>query len=86
MLCFRGAAECIRALSRDEPGDPLGTEVVQRLTAACDTLGACAGRFTELDYREQAAEAHVEHAHCLRSAVRSYTSPVCLWHHRGNML
>lgn len=43
--------------------------MVQRLTAACDTLRACAGRFTELNYREQAAEARVEAARCLRSAA-----------------
>lgn len=35
--------------------------------AACDALGACASGFTELNYREHAAEAHVEYAHCLRS-------------------
>ncbi|XP_031140179.1 cilia- and flagella-associated protein 46 isoform X1 [Sander lucioperca] len=62
-LEMRGAIECIRSLGGGEPGGPLSTEVVERLTAACDTLRECASGFTKLSYREHAAEAHAEFAH-----------------------
>lgn len=66
MLCSRGATECIRALGGGDPGETLSTGTVQRLMAACDTLRECASGFTQLNYREHAAEAHVEYAHALR--------------------
>lgn len=69
-MCSRGAIECICALGGGEPGGKLGTEVVKKLTAACDTLRQCASGFTKLSYREHAAEAHVEHARCLRSVTQ----------------
>lgn len=66
VFCSRGAIECIRALGGGEPGETLSTDVVQRLMAACDTLGECASGFTKLSYRQHAVEAHVEYAHGLR--------------------
>lgn len=74
-MCSRGAVECIRALGGGEPGETLSTEVAQRLMAACDTLRECASGFTKLNYREHAAEAHVECAHCLRSVSQSGVTP-----------
>ncbi|XP_041803927.1 cilia- and flagella-associated protein 46 [Chelmon rostratus] len=65
-LEMRGATECIRALGGGDPGETLSTGTVQRLMAACDTLRECASGFTQLNYREHAAEAHVEYAHALR--------------------
>ncbi|XP_034754581.1 cilia- and flagella-associated protein 46 isoform X3 [Etheostoma cragini] len=65
-LEMRGAIECIRSVTGGEPGGPLSTEVVERIMAACDTLRECANGFTKLNYREHAAEAHVEFAHGLR--------------------
>ncbi|XP_070834007.1 cilia- and flagella-associated protein 46 [Chaetodon trifascialis] len=65
-LEMRGATECVRALGVGDPGETLSTGIIQRLTAACDTLRECASGFTKLNYREHAAEAHSEYAHALR--------------------
>lgn len=62
----RGALECIRAISGNERGEILCTEVVQRLMTACDVLRECGNGFTKLGYREQAAEAHEGCARALR--------------------
>lgn len=61
--------ECISVLGSDEPGETLGTKVVQGLPAACETLRECARVFTGLGYRERAAEAHKECAYFLRSVT-----------------
>ncbi|XP_029377626.1 cilia- and flagella-associated protein 46 [Echeneis naucrates] len=65
-LKMRGAIECIRAIIGVEAGELLSTKAVKRLKAACDTFRECAGSFTELGYKEEAAEAHAECAHSLR--------------------
>nr|XP_046258124.1 cilia- and flagella-associated protein 46 isoform X1 [Scatophagus argus] len=78
-LEMRGAAECIRVLGGGEPGETLNTEVVQKLTAACGALRECASGFTKLSYREHAAEAHVENAHCLRFLANHTTSTKDKW-------
>nr|XP_029134601.1 cilia- and flagella-associated protein 46 [Labrus bergylta] len=65
-LKMRGAVECIRVLSAGEPGETLCKEADQRLKATCDTLRECADVFTNLSYRQHAAEAHGEGAHVLR--------------------
>ncbi|KAG7245295.1 hypothetical protein INR49_015899 [Caranx melampygus] len=65
-LEMRGAMEYIRAIGDGEPGETLCTEAAQRLMAACDTIRECARSFTNLSYREQAAEAHAEYAHGMR--------------------
>ncbi|XP_059214821.1 cilia- and flagella-associated protein 46 [Centropristis striata] len=74
-LEMRGATECVRALGGGEPGETLSTEVVQRLTAACDKLRECSSVFTGLSYREQAAEAGGEYAHGLRTLASRSTNP-----------
>lgn len=68
----RGTVESVRVLGTDYPGQTLGTKVVQRLTAAYETLRECAGVFTQLSYREHAAEAHKECAYILRSVARHF--------------
>ncbi|XP_035461481.2 cilia- and flagella-associated protein 46 isoform X4 [Scophthalmus maximus] len=65
-LEMRGAMESICACGGGEAGETLSTETVQRLIAACDTLRECASSFTNLGYRQQAAEAHAEYAHGVR--------------------
>lgn len=70
MLCFSGAVECIQASGAGEPGETQSPEFIQRLTAACDTLGKCASDFTKLGCRIQAAETHAECAHGLRSVLQ----------------
>ncbi|KAM6997214.1 cilia- and flagella-associated protein 46 [Tautogolabrus adspersus] len=65
-LKMRGAVECIRDLSDAEPGETLCKKADQRLKAACDTLRECADVFSNLSYRQHAAEAHGEGAHVLR--------------------
>lgn len=62
--------EYIRAIGDVEPGEPVCTEAAQRLMAACDTIRKCASGFTDLSYREQAAEAHAECAHGMRYSIR----------------
>uniref|UniRef100_UPI0037E7646D cilia- and flagella-associated protein 46 n=1 Tax=Semicossyphus pulcher TaxID=241346 RepID=UPI0037E7646D len=74
-LQMRGAIECVRALGGGEPGESLCTKTVQRLMAACDTFRECASVFTNLSYRQQAAEAHVESAHALRILANNTCSP-----------
>lgn len=69
ILYSRGAVECVRVLGSDEPGETLSTKVVQNLLAACETLRECASVFTQLSYREHAAEAHKECAYFLRSVT-----------------
>lgn len=68
----RGTVESVRFLGTDDPGQTLSTKVVQRLTAAYETLRECAGVFTQLSYREHAAEAHKECAYILRSVARHF--------------
>ncbi|KAG7229993.1 hypothetical protein INR49_009713 [Caranx melampygus] len=65
-LEMRGAMEYIRAIGDGDSGETLCTEAAQRLMAACDTIRECARSFTNLSYREQAAEAHAEYAHGMR--------------------
>ncbi|XP_040906348.1 cilia- and flagella-associated protein 46 [Toxotes jaculatrix] len=72
-LQMRGAMEYICAIVGGEPGETLCTKAVQRLMAACDTLRDCASSFTELSYREQAAEAHAEYAHGVRLLAKHTT-------------
>lgn len=63
--------ESICACGGGEAGETLSTETVQRLIAACDTLRECASSFTNLGYRQQAAEAHAEYAHGVRLVSRA---------------
>lgn len=50
----------MRALGGD-PGETLSSsETTQRLLSACETLRESASGFSQLGFREHAAEAHVE--------------------------
>lgn len=69
ILYSRGAVECVHVLGSDKPRETLSTKVVQALLAAYETLRECASVFTELGYREHAAEAHKECAYFLRSVT-----------------
>lgn len=66
VLCFRGAVECIRAIS-NATAETSGTEVVERLMAACETLRLSADSLTKFNFGQQAAEAHRDCAYGLRS-------------------
>ncbi|XP_056903879.1 cilia- and flagella-associated protein 46 isoform X4 [Takifugu flavidus] len=72
-LQMRGTVESVRVLGIDDPGETLSTKVVQRLTAAYETLRECAGVFAQLSYREHAAEAHKECAYILRGLADNTT-------------
>ncbi|XP_037829580.1 cilia- and flagella-associated protein 46 [Kryptolebias marmoratus] len=56
-LNTRGAVEYIRAVSGADPAETLSAEVIQKLTAACDSLRESAAK---LSCRDEAAEAHRE--------------------------
>ncbi|KAF7668645.1 hypothetical protein LDENG_00299490 [Lucifuga dentata] len=66
-LQMRGAVECVHATRDGESDENICTEAAQSLKMACDTLTECAIGFNKLNYPVQAAEAHVECAHGLRS-------------------
>lgn len=71
----RGAVECVHVLGSDKPRETLSTKVIQALLAAYETLRECASVFTELSYREHAAEAHKECAYFLRSVTPELIKP-----------
>lgn len=77
-MCFlsRGATEYLRSIGERE--EKLNNTAVQRLKAACDTFRECAASFTELNCREQAAEAHKERARCLRSVGQQWHLTIML--------
>ncbi|XP_043992577.1 cilia- and flagella-associated protein 46 isoform X2 [Gambusia affinis] len=62
----RGAVECIRAISNATTAETSSTEVIERLTAACETLRLSAVGLTKFNFGQQAAEAHRDCAYGLR--------------------
>ncbi|KAM6956181.1 cilia- and flagella-associated protein 46 [Aplochiton taeniatus] len=62
----RGAAERVEAARPRERGQELTPGAAQRLTDACHSFREAAGELLGLGRRDQAAEAHLEHARTLR--------------------
>lgn len=73
LLQMRGAVECIRAVTDVEPGRTLCPEAALRLKTYCDKLQKSSHDFTELQYREQAAETLTQHSHGLRILAQHTT-------------
>ncbi|XP_061914763.1 cilia- and flagella-associated protein 46 isoform X8 [Entelurus aequoreus] len=65
-LEMRGAIECIRAISGNDPGDVHCTVEVHMLITACETLKQCARVFAQLTYMEHAAKSNEECMYGLR--------------------
>ncbi|XP_061818695.1 cilia- and flagella-associated protein 46 isoform X5 [Nerophis lumbriciformis] len=65
-LEMRGAIECIRAISGNDPGDVHCTEEVHMLITACEILKQCARVFAQLTYMEHAAKSNEECMYGLR--------------------
>lgn len=73
----RGADEYIRSVGMVGHKEKLERSVVQRLTAALNTLKECTVKFAELSCREQAIEAHHKQAQCLRSVGHRQVCAMC---------